>query len=216
MWFTLVNDRKLYCPALCPQRDRNFLFKPLVCPALCMTGKGSGLGNRRSFLEVFFFFPFYFFHRISCSPNNSRSPPDYRLHRFREETCFNLKSWVVSCKNSSCKNWGKFSICCWHFQLVSAWTAWVRGFQLCVTYPERDLLSIFFLTLPTCIKALWKGEWALKLPGVIFKIFNNIFSTGRASQRHPTLGAGGTRESEHGRRAMGRTGAESTAGHQLM
>ena len=35
-----------------------------------------------------------------------------------------------------------------------------------------------------------KGKWALKLPGVIVKIFNKISGLGRASQRFSSSSAG--------------------------
>lgn len=47
-------------------------------------------------------------------------------------------------------------------------------FSLCNACPGSYLPHIFFLTCDKC-----KGKWALKLPGVISKIFNNISSTGQ-------------------------------------
>ena len=62
-----------------------------------------------------------------------------------------------------------------------------------------------------------KGKWALKLPGVIVKIFNKISGLGRASQRFSpsSVGEGQVRQGEEERRGRGQ-GFESAARYQLI
>ena len=106
------------------------------------------MGNRRWFLESFLFLS------ISNSLDNSRSWCGYRLGTFVTKTS---KSGAVSYKT-----WAKVPICSEHFQWASACEQVALRFSalynLC---QESCLLKIVFLTLPTCIKVLWKenGPW---------------------------------------------------------
>lgn len=162
-----------------------FLFAPertemlcsdliLVGPVLCITGRRSWLGNVRSFpgsffslyflsVSLFFFF-FWTTHGVHLTMD---------LVYVRTKHVLISQSQVVSCKN-----WAEVSICCWHYQLVSAWWTGGVGIFSFVWLMLRKLFAQNHLSDSVHVHwSIMKREWALKLLEMIFfKVFNNVFS----------------------------------------
>lgn len=156
MWFTLVNDGKLYSPALCPKRQE-FLAQTSYLPGLLFVLQESVVSWEvwDHFLSLFSFLVSLIF----WTTRGDHLTMD--LVHLRTKHVLTSEPWAVSCKN-----WAKVRICCWYFQLASIWWTGGVGIFSFVQLMPRKLPQILFLTLLTYT--------ARKLPGVISKIFDNI------------------------------------------
>lgn len=188
-----------YSPDLCGISCSNLRY---VWPTHHLIGKCSWLGNRRWFIESFLFLT------ISHSLDNSRSWCGYRLGTFVTKTS---KSGAVSYKT-----WAKVPICYGHFQWLSACEQVGLGFSaLCNLHQESCSLEIVFLTLPTCIKVLWKEsgpwncqEWLSRYLTTFLAWASQRFSSSPAREGQVIQG----KEERHGRAQ----GFESAARYQLI